>query len=214
MESRSGRLTETQLALARAFFRQTKGFFLTGGAVLAGWELKHRTTEDLDLFTDSDDMMYTGEAALAAAARELGGTVEIITTTPDFRRSITHLGAEHIKVDLVRDRSPQLFEKVDRDGIRSDQAREIFVNKICTLVERSEVRDVVDLMFLERSGLKVEEYLEHAQKKDAGVTPATIAWLVSSMVVPSEVPGGVPRDEVLEWLRALERRMLNVAPPS
>jgi hypothetical protein len=213
MASPRGRLTEAQLDLARAFFRRSRGFFLTGGAVLAGWELAHRSTDDLDLFTDADDRMREGESALAAAAAELGGTIELITTSPDFRRAVAHLPSGPLKVDLVRDRAPQLFPKVDRDGVVTDDVREIFVNKVCTLVERSEIRDVVDLLMLERTGLRVEDSLALAQRKDAGVTPATIAWLVASLPLPAEVPGGLPRAEVQAWLQDLERRMLVLAAP-
>lgn len=46
----------------------------------------------------------------------------------------------------------------------------VFVNKLCTLVERSEVRDLVDVMLLERTGLRVEDALPRAQAKDGGVT--------------------------------------------
>ena len=211
MGSPKGFLSANQLALAQAFFRQTSGFFLTGGAVLAGWELAHRSTDDLDLFTDSDDAMRAGEHALLLAAAELGGTVEAISTSPDFRRLKVRVGEEQLKVDLVRDRAVQLFDKVERDGVRTDEAREIFVNKICTLVERSEIRDVIDLLLLERRGLKVEDYLELAQKKDSGTSAATIAWLVASMRVPEQLPGGVSKDEVVSWLRSLETRMLAVA---
>jgi hypothetical protein len=57
-----GRLSDRQLELARAFFRhQPTGYFLTGGAVLAGWELGHRTTDDLDLFTTEAAAMLAGE---------------------------------------------------------------------------------------------------------------------------------------------------------
>lgn len=211
MASPRGRLTANQLALAQAFFRHATGFFLTGGAVLAGWELGHRPTDDLDLFTDSDEAMRSGEHALLLAAAELGGAVEAISTSPDFRRLRVRLGDDRLKVDLVRDRAVQLFDKVERDGVRTDEAREIFVNKICTLVERSEIRDVVDLLLLEQRGLKVEDFLELAQKKDSGVSAATIAWLVASMPVPQVLPGGVARADVVTWLRSLEARMLALA---
>lgn len=48
------------------------------------------------------------------------------------------------------------------------------------LVSRQEERDVVDLMFIERQGLRVEDHLEAALAKDGGCTPATIAWLLTS----------------------------------
>jgi hypothetical protein len=55
MALRSGKLTALQCDALEALVRRAPGFFLTGGAVLAGWTLRHRTTDDLDLFTTSDD---------------------------------------------------------------------------------------------------------------------------------------------------------------
>lgn len=86
-----------------------------------------------------------------------------------------------VDVDVVRDRTVHLYEKVVRDGIAMDSAEEIFVNKICAIVGRSELRDVVDLCALEGRGLRVEEYLAQAQRKDGGVTPATLVWLLGSI---------------------------------
>jgi len=48
-------------------------------------------------------------------------------------------------------------------------------NKIAALAGRSEVRDLVDLMALEKLGFRVEDYLADARKKDGGVSPATIS---------------------------------------
>lgn len=50
----------------------------------------------------------------------------------------------------------QHFPKLERDGVITDSAAEIFVNKLCTLVERSEVRDLVDVMLLEKQGHQLE----------------------------------------------------------
>jgi hypothetical protein len=207
-----GRLSERQLDLARAFFRhQPTGYFLTGGAVLAGWELAHRTTDDLDLFTTLPDVMVTGEQALRRAAAELGGSVTAVTTSPDFRRFVVQFSDESIKVDLVRDYTVQHFAKVQRDGVTTDTAGEIFVNKLCTLVERSEVRDLVDVMLLERTGLGVENELARAQAKDAGVTPATMAWLLEGLTIPATPPGGVSQQELLDYRASLRDRLLRLS---
>ncbi len=42
-------LSALQQELLVAFFDRTDLFFLTGGAALAGFDLKHRDTKDLDL---------------------------------------------------------------------------------------------------------------------------------------------------------------------
>lgn len=159
--------------------------------MLVGWTLKHRTTDDLDLFTTSDDAM-AGELA----------TVTALTTTPDFHRYVLSRAGEAVRVDLVRDRTPSLKPKM----------LEIVANKIAALVGRSEVRDLVDLLALERLGLRVEEHLENAKKKDAGVSPATLAWLLSSIHAPAGVDGAT-REELEAFIRDLEQRMLALSPP-
>lgn len=96
-----------------------------------------------------------------------------------------------------------------RDGITTDSAAEIFVNKLCTLVERSEVRDLVDVMLLERTGLRVEDALPRAQAKDGGVT--AMAWLLESLPVPPSPPGGVSQQDLLTYKAALRDRLLRLA---
>lgn len=65
------RLTALQLALVEEFFRLSEGFFLTGGAALAGFHLGHRQTHDLDFFTTAGDL-DSGVRALRSAAARLG----------------------------------------------------------------------------------------------------------------------------------------------
>jgi hypothetical protein len=48
--SASGRLSPLQCDFLRVFAGRPSGFFLSGGAVLVGWVLAHRYTDDLDLF--------------------------------------------------------------------------------------------------------------------------------------------------------------------
>lgn len=47
MASSPDRLTPLQRDLLDAFFAREQGFFLTGGAALAGFYLRHRETTDL-----------------------------------------------------------------------------------------------------------------------------------------------------------------------
>jgi hypothetical protein len=58
----------------------------------------------------------------------------------------------------------------------------------------------------------VEDHLGDAKKKDAGVSPATLAWLLSSMHAPARVDGAT-QAELEAFIRDLERRMLALSTP-
>jgi hypothetical protein len=124
-----------------SFFERERGFFLTGGAALAGFYLHHRETTDLDFFT---------------------------------------------------------------------------VNKLTTLVSRSEPRDIVDLMMLERFGCSIDAALPKALEKDGGCTPATLAWVLSQVSIPdgAALPGGVSTAETRAFLAGLVERLVRAAAPS
>jgi len=68
MASSPDRLTPLQRDLLLAFFERERGFFLTGGAALAGFYLHHRETTDLDFFTHDGEAFARGVFALRAAA--------------------------------------------------------------------------------------------------------------------------------------------------
>lgn len=179
--------------------------------MLAGWVLGHRPTEDLDFFTTDDSAMSQGDRLVRGAAAEVGGSVESVQTHPDFKRYLVRAGPEAVIVDLVRDRVPQLHPKVERDGVLTDSVEEIVANKICALVARSEIRDLVDLYFLERAGYPVERFITDAARKDAGVTPATVAWILSGLALPPTVPAGLDTETLRAFVRDLETRMRRLA---
>ena len=145
-------LSALQRDFLAAFFRREDRFFLTGGAALVGFYLGHRETHDLDLFT-LEDVITDGLSAVAEVARELGGTLEAIQTSPDFRRVLLRRGAEAIIIDLAREYVTQVVvNKPLVNGIRVDAPQEILANKLCALLSRSEIRDLVDVRALELAG--------------------------------------------------------------
>jgi hypothetical protein len=207
------RLTALQQEFLGALAKRPSGFFLTGGAVLAGWVLRHRRTDDLDLFTTDDGPMRDADRLVRAIAAEIGATVEPTQTSPDCRRYSLRRAAEAVLVDFIRERVPQVHDKVVRDGITMDATEEIVANKICALLGRAELRDVVDLYCLEAAGLPVERFLADARHKDGGVTPAALAWVLSELAIPDELPGGIDADAVRGFVRELEDRMRRLAMP-
>jgi predicted nucleotidyltransferase component of viral defense system len=182
------RLTAFQREILDAFFREETGWFLTGGAALASYHLGHRETHDLDLFA-TDDRMDSAERSLERIAARIGARVVRTQTSPDFRRRTFERGNEAVVVDLVRERAPQLHDEKQRYGdVRVDPPDEILANKLCALLSRSEIRDIVDVMALERSGLDLRQGLRDAAIKDGGMTPAQLAYVLSQITIGDDAP--------------------------
>lgn len=201
------RLTPLQRSLLSSFFAREQRFFLTGGAALAGFYFGHRETEDLDLFTSPGVGLDDAEHALTEAATELGAAVSPLRRYADFRRFLVVCGAEECVVDLVVDRAPTIdVHKVQRGQIRVDTLREIAANKVCTLLSRSEIKDLVDLRALLESGVDLAQALADAEQKDAGVDPATLAWVLDQVSIHPEAR--MPYGEEPEPLDAFRRSLV------
>jgi hypothetical protein len=211
----ANRLTQLQRDLLESFFRRESRFFLTGGAALAGYYLGHRETADLDLFT-TGDLLGDGEMALRAAASEIGASIENIQTAPDFRRRLVRRGADGVVVDLVHDRAPQGGEAKRQFGfVWVDSPGEILANKLCTLLSRAEPRDLVDVLALECAGFHVEEAVPLAIRKDAGLTPGQLGWVLSQITIGDDavIPGGASPAELRRFLSDLIARLARLAFP-
>ena len=101
-------------------------------------------------------------------------------------------------------------------GIRLDPPEEILANKLCTLLSRPEVRDLVDVRALERAGYRLEDALRSASLKDAGLTPAQLGWVLSQIELGEDLvpPGGVSVAELRGYLADLIGRLARLAFPT
>jgi predicted nucleotidyltransferase component of viral defense system len=216
MDSSSDKLTALQRALLEAFFRVEQRFFLTGGAALAGFHLGHRPTLDLDLFTLDPEAFETGRRGLEEAAAALGAAVVVRQRAPGFERYVVSLADESVVVDLVLERVTQVSDQKHQVGtISVDPVEEILVNKLTAVLSRAEERDLVDLLFLERKGLKIEDWLSAALRKDGGCTPAALAWVLSEVTVPdgTRLPSAVSPAELRAFVADLVIRLRRAAFP-
>jgi len=119
-------------------------------------------------------------------------------------------------VDLVRERAAQVLpDKPVIAGIRVDPAEEIMANKLCPLLAPAEVRDLVDLRALEGAGLSLRDALNAGARKDRGLTPAQLAWVLSEIRIgdDAQIPGGVAVSDLREYLRRLIDRLSRLALP-
>lgn len=208
-------LNRLQKDFLEAFFAHENSFFLSGGAALVGFYLGHRETHDLDLLTLENDVEKGYELVLRVA-RDMDAQVESLQTSPDFRRLLVSRNSESIVVDLIREYVFQMSpEKPLINRIRIDTPEEIFANKLCALLSRSEIRDLVDIRQLECAGYSFEDALKTAEKKDSGMTPAQLAWVLNQIEVGdrNELPGGISAVELNQYLHDIIDRLRRLAAP-
>ncbi|HTE05514.1 MAG TPA: nucleotidyl transferase AbiEii/AbiGii toxin family protein [Planctomycetota bacterium] len=146
----------------------------------------------------------------------IGATVESVLASPHHRRFLARRAGEGLVVDLVHDPKLQgVADKPVHDGVRVDPAAEMLANKLCALLSRLEVRDIVDVMALEKAGLSIEDAILLAQKKDAGLTPAQLAWVLSGIRLGPDVriPEGISLPDIQRYLADLARRLAALGRP-
>jgi Nucleotidyl transferase AbiEii toxin, Type IV TA system len=124
---------------------------------------------------------------------------------------------EAIVIDLVRERVAQVkAEKLLFGEIRVDPPEEILANKLCALLSRSEIRDLVDVRALELLGYQIEDALPAAHQKDRGLTAAQLGWVLSQIELGDDLipPGNISRAELQNYLAALITRLARIAFPN
>ncbi len=208
-------LDNFQRRVLEEFFERQNRFFLTGGGALAGFHLEHRQTKDLDLFT-IEDALDQGVAALYEVAGSLGASIEALRTAATFRRFLLRRGGETAMVDLVQDLAPQLYpDKLMIGTIRVDPPEEILANKLCALLSRAEIRDLVDIYTLAKRGFSIRKAVDEASQKDGGMSPGQLAWILSEIELgdDAEPPGEVTVQDLRTFLRQLREEMTALAFP-
>lgn len=181
---------------------------LTGGGALAGFHLGHRTTRDLDLFWHGQGGLDHSPDEVIRRFSAAGLQVTVERSAPAFRRLRISDGQEVLLVDLVADpvakiEPPEAWD-VEGRQILVDTRHEILVNKLTTLLSRSELRDLVDLKALIEAGGDLERGIRDAPKKDGGFSGPTLAWLLGQL--PMERLGAAP--DLIAFRDALVQRFL------
>lgn len=208
------RLTPLQRELIAAFFAREQRFTLTGGGALAGYYFGHRETHDLDLFAEPGPELDEAARALQEAATACGAALSPVRKSPTFSRFIAQRGEERCLVDLVIDATVRVDREPRRFGpVRVDTLREIAANKVDALLGRSEIRDLVDLRVILASGVDLGRAMQDAERKDAGVDPATLAWVLDQITIgpAARLPGGADAAELEAFRKALIRDLRALA---
>jgi hypothetical protein len=216
-----GRLTPLQVRLIELLADITPPWILTGGAALAGFYTGHRPTRDLDLRWPGPADLVEVSRAVAERLQSAHLTFDVLQSSPAFERLRVIDGDDVALIDLVADPVSSIEEpsRLTLGTVRVlvDTPHEILVNKLCALLGRMEVRDLVDVRELLTTGGQLERALLEAPRKDGGFSPLTLAWILRGMPVDrlAEAAGWRPNDaqELEQFKLALIDRLLTAAAP-
>lgn len=158
---------------------------LGGGAALSGAYLSHRLTGDIDLFVHGDRESHRELARIlpeiAVAAR---CSVKILRDAGHLVRARIESREGSTELDLVHEPVPDIAgDQPTIEGVVVEALEDLRANKLTCILSRSEPRDLVDLYFLDRAGFEPSADLEIALRKDAGIDPAILSWLLASFPV-------------------------------
>lgn len=154
------------------------GFYLTGGTVVSRVYLRHRVSDDLDLFVNynSEFGAWCGLIVDALLAR---GDWQARPTLRQqyFARIMLTQNEVDLKIEMVNDVPSHVGEiRVHPLLGRIDSPENILANKLTALIGREEPRDLADVWGLcTHMGLSIQAAIEGAISKATGIYPLDLA---------------------------------------
>ena len=145
-----------------------KHFYLTGGTALAEFYLRHRLSEDIDLFTERREVdQKLVEAFLKKASLKLSITaMDRSQFMGLFSYYLTFGDNQKLKVDFNYYPFPQIEKGVKFGNLSIDSLCDITANKLHTIFIKPRTRDYVDLFFIfKRQKLDLKKMILLAKAK-------------------------------------------------
>jgi Nucleotidyl transferase AbiEii toxin, Type IV TA system len=189
---------------------------LAGGVALSGAHLSHRLSADIDLFVHDAQAHRRACRHLSDAVAAKGGTLSVVQDAGSFWRGRVTIGTVILEFDIVHESVPDIEAPPPPiDGVIVESLSDLRAAKLTCLLSRSEPRDLVDILFLERAGFRPENDLDLALQKDAGTDPAILAWLLREFPIEPLPKMLVPLtiDELRSYRNELRERFRELAVP-
>ncbi len=127
----------------------TNRFYLTGGTALAEFYLKHRLSEDIDLFCEKEEVEPD---AIDSFLQKISPRLKIVKIKRSqflglISYKLIYQDKNELKVDFSYYPFPRIDKGVEFGDLEIDSVYDIAVNKIHTLFMKPRLRDYVDIYF-------------------------------------------------------------------
>jgi predicted nucleotidyltransferase component of viral defense system len=147
-------------------------FFLTGGTALSAFYLKHRYSEDLDFFTTLPGEVRRIIPVFKEIVEKLSASIEIRRSFATFTEGVLvskegEIVIVHFAEDTPYRLKPTVFNEEYK--IYVDNLIDIACNKFSALFDRHEMKDFVDIYFIDKEVMKFEEVYSQAKIKHIGM---------------------------------------------
>lgn len=156
--------------------------------------------------------------ALPDVAQECRATVEVVRDTGHLVRATVATGTgRRLALDLVHESVPDLLPPPPAvEEVVLESLPDLRASKLTCILSRTEPRDLVDLYFLDQAGFPPELDLPLALRKDAGIDPGVLSWLLERFPVrPLPIMLSPLTEEQLASFRdALRERLRRAALPA
>ena len=162
------------------------GFYLTGGTAASRGYLSHRFSDDLDFFVNDDKRFgLWAERMTQAISLDSRWQLSVIQKEERFVRLNITENDLALKIEMINDVPARVGQITDHPVLgRLDSAENILANKITALIDREEPKDLADIWgFCFQRQLSLNEALNNAHSKAAGIFPADLARLLCSVTV-------------------------------
>ena len=169
-------LTDFQKRVARLIAtNRSPGSHIAGGAVINRGESALRISKDLDIFQDAAEIVASCAEADERLLKEAGYSVEWEARGVGLYRAVVSRDGEHVRLDWSFDSAFRFFPaQSDEDFGYCLHPADLATNKVLALVGRSEIRDFLDTLQLDRWYLSLGAIVWAACGKDPGFTPQRI----------------------------------------
>ncbi|MCB0332584.1 MAG: hypothetical protein KDD55_03740 [Bdellovibrionales bacterium] len=183
--------------------------YIAGGIAIHREASSMRTSNDIDLFHDTDEALSSSVNEDLSCLESAGFLIQVVLDQPSFCRAIISKEEQSVKLEWVRDTAFRFFPVVEDDelGYRLHDV-DLMVNKCLALANRIEVRDIVDLIQQNKEVLSLEAACWAACGKDPGFTPDLLFDLMkrNSLIDPHQLQAEALRSPIdpvelkKEWL--------------